>query len=112
MEAGGAKSKRALASKANRSIVASSVPPRLSAVRCALIKAQMLPDAAGGKEGEGDRGECSLNLAFCTNGIIGRGAAHYGSSQAGRDAAATGADGCGFILLPVRSLRKRACLYY
>ena len=55
MEAGGAKSKKALASKANRSIVASSAPPRLSAVRCALIKAQMLPDA-GGKEGEGDRG--------------------------------------------------------
>ena len=66
----------------------------------------------GGKEGEG-WGECSLNLAwppilFCTNGIIGRGAAHYGSSQAGRDAAATGADG--WVHSPAGSLPPEASL--
>ena len=59
MEAGGAKSKKALASKANRSIVASSAPAslvsQLRSARCALIKAQMLPDA-GGKRKRGGGG--------------------------------------------------------
>ena len=57
----------------------------------------------GEKEGKGE-GECELNLAwppilFRTNGIIGRGAAHYGSQAGGemRQRAACGRGRAGWV---------------